>query len=162
WARASVFAGGFGLVAAEEICAGEGITRGEVVELLAGLVAKSILVCEERQVRARYRLLDTMRQYGREKLRAEGAEPLVRRRHAERYLRLAEQSEHEWFGPDQDAWLRRLQQEHADLRAALEFCLGTTELTRNGLRMASALWFHWVYAGLAGEGRQWLEAALAA
>jgi predicted ATPase/DNA-binding CsgD family transcriptional regulator len=162
WARTSVFAGAFGLDAAEEVCAGEGIARGEVMELLASLVAKSILVSENRRERVRYRLLETMRQYGRERLRESDAEAVVRRGHAERYLRLAEQSEHEWFGPAQDAWFHRLQREHADLRAALEYCLTTEDLTRCGLRMASALWFHWAYSGLAGEGRHWLETALAA
>ncbi|GDY29836.1 helix-turn-helix transcriptional regulator [Gandjariella thermophila] len=161
WARTSVFAGAFGLDAAEEVCAGDGVTRGEVMELLASLVTKSILVCETRRERARYRLLETMRQYGRERLREGGAESAVRRRHAERYLRLAGQCEQEWFGPGQDAWLHRLQREHADLRAALEFCLGTEGLARWGLRMAAALWFHWIYSGLAGEGRRWLECTLA-
>jgi non-specific serine/threonine protein kinase len=160
WARASVFAGGFDLEAAEEVCAGAGIDRADVVDLVDGLVGKSILICEERAGRARYRMLDTLRQYGRDRLREAGEEIRLGRAHADRHLRLAGQAERDWFGPDQLDWLRWLRDEHDNLRAALDFFL-TARDSPAALRMAGALWFHWGFSGRVAEGRVWLERALA-
>ncbi|MET9618586.1 ATP-binding protein, partial [Kitasatospora indigofera] len=103
WARLSVFAGGCDLDAAESVCAREGLTRDAVLDVMAGLVEKSIITREEHHGRARYRMLETIRQYGREQLRSTGEEPELRRRHRDHYLRLAERVQERWFGPGQVA-----------------------------------------------------------
>jgi hypothetical protein len=127
------------------------------------LVAKSILTTEERDGQTWYGLLETLREYGRDRLSAAGDEPRVRRGHAERYLRLAEQAEREWFGPGQVGWFRRLDREHANLRAALEFFLDTpeSEESQDALRLTAALWFHWLFSGRLTEGRLWLGRTVA-
>jgi predicted ATPase/DNA-binding CsgD family transcriptional regulator len=153
WERASVFSGGFDLESAEEVCAGGGIDAPEVLDLLDGLVSKSILLFEE----ARYRLQDTLREYGAEKL-IDAAR--VRRLHAERYLRLAERGEREWFGPAQARWLGWARDEHDNLRVALDFLLSAGDDVA-ALRLATALWFDWMAAARPLEGRLWLSRALA-
>ncbi|MFC0112118.1 ATP-binding protein [Kibdelosporangium aridum] len=163
WARASVFAGGFDLDAAEAVCSGNDIDRDQVLELLAGLVDKSILTREDRGFapRAQYRLLDTLRHYGRDTLRAAGQEAVLRQRHRDYYLRLAERGATEWFGPTQLEVAARTRREHANLRLALEFCLSTPGESQTGLRLAGALHFYWRGCGFVAEGRHWLDRALA-
>ncbi|MGH4002404.1 MAG: BTAD domain-containing putative transcriptional regulator [Pseudonocardiaceae bacterium] len=160
WMRVSVFAGSFGLEAAEDVCSGEGLAAEDVLDVLDGLVDKSVLIREEHSEVVRYRLLETLRQYGQHKLRAAGEETPPRRRHADWYLRLTEQGEQEWFGPHQMTWFTSLRVEHANLRTAFDFCLTTPGKTQNGLRMAAALCFYWIACGLVREGRHWLDRAL--
>ena len=121
--RLSVFAGGFTLEAAESICAGEELQRDEVLELLSQLVDKSLVVAQERDGAARYRLLETVRQYGRERLEEAGEAALVREQHAGHYLAVAEEAEPELKGERQLAWLERLEQEHDNLRVAMAWLL---------------------------------------
>ncbi|MBP2328714.1 non-specific serine/threonine protein kinase [Kibdelosporangium banguiense] len=163
WARVSVFAGGFDLDAAEAVCAGDGIDRDRVLDLVAGLVDKSILIREDQDhgFRVRYRLLDTIAHYGRDALRAAGAEAMLCRRHRDYYLGSAERGEAEWFGPTQLAVAARTRCEHANLRLALEFCLSTPGESQTGLRMAGALYFYWLGCDFLAEGRHWLDRALA-
>lgn len=163
WARVSVFAGEFALDAAEAVCAGEGIERAEVIDLVAGLVDKSIVTRDEQHwgARARYRVLDTIRDYGKDRLRESGEQEALRRRHRDYFLGLAEQCAAEWFGPDQVDIATRTRSEHANLRLALEYCLRTPGESQAGLRMASALYFYWLGCGFPGEGRRWLDRALA-
>ncbi len=162
WARVSVFAGGFDLEAAEAVCAGDGIDSHQVLDLVAGLVDKSILIREDQEhsPHAHYRLLDTLRHYGREVLRRTGPETALRRRHRDYYLNLAEHAEAHWFGPDQLEIAARIRSEHANLRLALEFCLSTPGESRPGLRLAGVLYFYWLSCGLSAEGRHWLDRAL--
>ncbi|GDY31233.1 hypothetical protein GTS_28660 [Gandjariella thermophila] len=160
WARVSVFAGGFDLPAAEAVCAGDGIDTAPVLDLLGELIGKSVLIRDEYEGQVRYRLLDTVRQFGLERLRSTGEEPTLRRRHRDWYLRLAEQGDAEWFGPRQVAWFTRLRREHANLRAALSYCLSTPVEARSGLRMATTLWFYWLACGFVAEGCHWIDRAL--
>jgi non-specific serine/threonine protein kinase len=146
WARMSVFAGGFDLMAAESICAGEELNADAILEVVDHLVAKSVLFSEMQDGRVRYRLLETIRQYGRERLTESGQEAGLRLRHRDFYLRLAQQSVSEWCGPGQEAWLARLRIEHDNLRAALDFCMTDPAETQAGLDLASALRFHWIAA----------------
>lgn len=159
WARATVFAGGFDLTAAEEICAGAGIDRSDVLHLLDRLIGKSILGFEQRSDRMRFGILDTLRRYGRDRLRATGEETRLQQAHAEHFLRLAEQAEQDWFGPEQRYWFDWLKDEHDNLRAAFHFLAARD--AEAALRMAAALWFHWVFSGRLAEGRLWLQQALA-
>jgi predicted ATPase/DNA-binding CsgD family transcriptional regulator len=163
WARASVFAGGFDLAAAEAVCAGEGIDPDQMIDLVAGLVDKSILTRQDQNhlVTMRYRQLDTIRHYGQDRLRAASAHATLRRRHRDYYVVLAERSAAAWFGPTQLEVFARTRSEHADLRSALEFCLSTPGEFRTGLRLAAALHFYWFGCGFTVEGRHWLDRALA-
>src|SRR4030081_1913679 len=160
WARLSVFAGEFDLAAAEEVCAGEGVLAEDVFTAVSGLVHKSLLIKREGAPVARYEMLETIRQYGREQLSGE-KELVVRRRHRDHYLRLAEQAEADWFGPHQVQWLNQFQAEQPNVWAALEFCLTQPGQARSGLRMAGALYWYW-FARAVRDGRRWLDRALAA
>ena len=154
--RLSVFAGGFTLSAAEVVCAGEGIEVAAVLDLLSHLVDKSLVVAEE----SRYRLLETLRQYGKEKLAGSGEAEAVRDRHRNFFLALAEEAEPHLRGPEADEWLDRLEQEHDNLRAALEWSLesGQAEALQRHVVALSRFWEQNDYHT---EGREWLEKALA-
>ncbi|MFI9274698.1 ATP-binding protein [Kitasatospora sp. NPDC052896] len=161
WARLSVFAGSFDLEAAEYVCGGDGIDPEAVFDLLAGLVVKSVVLREEDVRAAGYRLLDTVREYGAQWLRAGGEEHRLRRRHRDWYLGLAVWGEAEWFGPRQVETAERTGQAHGNLRAALEFSLGEPGEEQLALLLAGTLWYYWVGSGHLGEGRHWLDRALA-
>ncbi len=158
--RLSVFAGGWMLEAAEAVCAGEGMEDRDVLPLLAQLVDKSLVHVENADGNARYRLLEVVRQYGREKMGADREQAAVQDRHVAWYVALARQAEPELTGPEQAAWLERLEAEHDNLRAALRW--GIQERgSAAGVRLAGLLWRFWDMRGLLTEGRGWLEAALA-
>jgi len=163
WERVSVFGGDFDLRAVEEIYAeldGDGGTGEPVVTVVDGLVAKSVLVSEEHDGQVWYRLLETLREYGRQRLRDSGEEVRVRRAYGRRYLLLAELAEREWFGPGQAGWARLLHREQANLRDAVETLLDV-QATEDALRLCAAIWFHWLFSGWLAEGRVWLTRALA-
>jgi len=118
--RFSVFAGGWTLEAAEAVGRGDGIEERDVLDVLSGLVDKSLVVAEARQEsRVRYRLLEPVRQYAQEKLEESGEAEEVRRRHASFFLTLAEVAEPWLRGPEDLEWLERLETEHDNMRAAL-------------------------------------------
>ncbi|MFG1707400.1 ATP-binding protein [Nonomuraea sp. M3C6] len=162
WERASVFAGGLDLEAAEAVCSGAGIAREDVVDLVIGLVDKSVLLREDHRDGVRYRILETLREYGRERLLASGQEDRLRRRHAGYYRELAARARAELFGPGQVAWLTRLQVEHANLRTALNTFSAAPSGAETCLSMATDLLYHWITSYYLGEGRGWLERGLAA
>jgi non-specific serine/threonine protein kinase len=157
--RLSVFADGFALGAAEAVCPGEDLEEDEVLDLLSRLVDKSLVLARERGGEMRYRLLETVRHYGREKLEAAGEAEEVRRRHALFFLELAEEAEPAMLGPRQDAWMGRLEREHDNLRAALGR-LREEGAVERGLRLAGALGRFWWFRGYFTEGRAWLEELL--
>ena len=155
--RLSVFAGGWTLEAAEAVCAdhvgsewdeSENIAASEVLDLLAGLVDHSLVLVEPGTVEARYRLLETIRQYGHEKLiEAGGVEP-VRQRHLAYYLRLAEQADREIRGPQQLVWLKRLETEDSNFTNALDKAFRSPSTFEIGVRLVCALnWF----VGIVGD-----------
>ncbi|MEU6231141.1 LuxR C-terminal-related transcriptional regulator [Streptomyces sp. NPDC047042] len=168
WNRLSVFVGGFGLDAAEEVCAdkgdeggeGEGVRTHEVLDLLDRLVAQSVVLPagHEGQGPPRYRLLETIRQYGRERLAESGEKERLLRRHRDFHLTLAERIADNWYGPGQEEALARLRVEHPNLLAAL----GHDDDPQATLALTAALRFHWCSGGFLGEGRRQLERALAA
>ena len=159
--RLSVFAGGWSLEAVEAVGAGGDIEAENVLDLLLKLADKSLVVAEATmEGRAHYRMLEPIRQYGREKLEESGKLDDVRRRHAAWFLSLAEQAEPELKRARQQAWLERLESEHDNLRAALSWAL-ESEDAELGLRLAGALGEFWHMRGHLSEGRRWLEATLA-
>ena len=158
--RLSVFAGGFTLEPAEGVCMGGSIGEGEVLDLLASLTDKSLVLFEERQDGwPRYRLLETIRQYALERLEESGEAERVRERHAMVFLELAERAHPELMGEGQVEWLERLEQEYGNLRAAMSWALDATDAA-TGARMGWALWQFWWIRGHHREGRRWIEAAL--
>lgn len=161
WARASVFAGGFGLDALEAVCADELLAEGAILDTVAGLTDKSILIRGEQRGRVRFRMLETIREYGQARLRESGSEAECQRRHRDWYLQLIEKAAAEWFGPAQEDWAALLRVEHPNVRAALEFCLARPDEVRVALRMAGLPWFLWIALGFMTEGRLWLDRALA-
>ncbi|BDH13047.1 LuxR family transcriptional regulator [Streptomyces hygroscopicus] len=164
WARLSVFCGGFDLEAAEEVCTGDGLSRGEILDVVTGLVDKSILIREDHGDQVRLRMLETIRQYGRSLLddgTGSGEREFAQRRHRDHYQRLAARAESEWLSPHQLAWFARLRLEHANIRAALEFCLSTPGESGNALHLVTSLWSHRIGAGGLEEVRHWLDRALA-
>jgi predicted ATPase/class 3 adenylate cyclase/DNA-binding CsgD family transcriptional regulator len=160
--RISVFAGGWTLDAAEAICAGGPIGGGEVLDLLAQLIHKSLVMVDSADaVAARYRLLETVRQYAGEKLVASDEAILVRARHRDWFLHLAEQAEPQLRGPHQAAWLERVAAELDNLRAAMEWCGNLEGDSLLGLRIATSLGLFWAVRAYLREGRQWLERMMA-
>jgi len=161
WTRASVFSCGFDLEAAEYVCAGDGVETEAVLDLVHALVDKSILNRDEHEGRARYRLLETIREYGEDRLVETGDAPTVRRRHRDFYQRLVQRYEAELFGPEQVEWFTRVRAEQPNLRAALDYCVTVPGEAVEGLRIAVALHHHWTMTGRFTEGRNWLSQLLA-
>lgn len=159
-ARLSVFTGGWPLEAAEAVCAGDGIDAPEILNLLASLVDKSLVLAEIQGREARYRLLETMRQYARTRLEEVDDARALRRRHRDWYLGLAERAAPQMWCAVQTTWLRRLEPEHDNFRAALDWCETDEEGVDAGLRLSAALLWYWFIHGDIKEGREYLEAAL--
>jgi non-specific serine/threonine protein kinase len=156
--RLSGFAGGWTLEAAESVCSGGGVGQEDVLDLLAGLVDKSLVVIGANMGGVvRYRMLEPIRQYAREKLDESGEAEQVQSRHADFFLTLAEGAEPQLAKSQQAEWLDRLETEHDNLRASLSWALGRE--IDHGPRMASALGRFWHTRGYLSEGRRYLEAA---
>ncbi|HEX6554643.1 MAG TPA: tetratricopeptide repeat protein [Ktedonobacteraceae bacterium] len=158
--RLCAFAGSCTLEAAEAICAGDGIEEKQVLELLSHLIDHSLVQMQERSDDARYRLLEVIGQFGREKLETRGEAIVLSRRHRDWYLGLAEQAEQELMGKHQGAWLDRLEAEHDNLQCALRWSLEQEE-GDEAARMGVSLWPFWILRGYLSEGRQWLDLTLA-
>jgi non-specific serine/threonine protein kinase len=157
--RLSVLAGGWTLAAAEEVCAGEGIEQRYVLDLLTSLADKSLVVPEQEDAQTRWRLLETVRQYARDRLEDTGGSAAVRVRHRDYYLALAEEADPKLRSAEQAEWLRRLEEEHDNLRAGLEWSLVEAG-SKGGLRLCGALQRFWWTHGHLTEGRQWCTRVL--
>jgi non-specific serine/threonine protein kinase len=159
--RMSVFAGGCTLEAAENVCTGEGINATAVLDLLASLVDKSLIVADERDGATRYGLLETVRHYARDQLRDSGEEEQTHGRHLRCFAALAEDGEARLRGPEQVEWLDRLAMEHDNVRAALTRSAADGGDVVSGLRLAGAFFPFWLRRGYFGEGRRWISELLA-
>jgi non-specific serine/threonine protein kinase len=155
--RLAVFVGGWSLEAAEDVCSGQTVERHEVLAHLTRLVDASLVQVEEREDRARYRLLEPVRQYALTCLSASGELDGVRAQHAAFFLSFAEQRETDanFGGPGRQAALSALEREQDNLRATLQWCLDHGEAEK-GIFLGRALWTYWVIRGLYTEGRSWL------
>jgi predicted ATPase len=160
--RLSVFAGGFDVAGAEAVCAGGDVEEFEVLALLDALVDKSLVQADETGGTVRYRLLETIREYGVARLAATGDDQLdrVRRAHRDHYLALAEAAEGHLRGLDEIEWVDRLDTEFDNLRAALAECLADPD-PAPGLRLGDALSEFWVIRGYGIEGAETLLTHLA-
>jgi non-specific serine/threonine protein kinase len=159
WERLSVFAGPFGIEAAGQACAGRGLDRVAVMETVLALVDKSVLIRGDGDA-SRYQMLDTIREYGDERLAASGIRSQIRTRHLRRYLGLA---------ADLDACplehqvprYRALAAEHADIRAALEHATTSQDIAGHpAIQLPAKLLWYWVISGRLEEGRYWLTRGL--
>jgi DNA-binding CsgD family transcriptional regulator len=184
----AVFAGGLGLEAGVAICGAGGLEAGDVLELLAHLVDKSLVVAEDADGEPRFRLLETIRAYALERLVDSGEASALRRQHAAFYLALAEESaptgSEGIVGPlgacvgGRSVWYDCLEREHDNLRGALRWAAecgqfgavagateseaGAAQAAAVGVRLGAVLWPFWLARGYMQEGREWLAVLLAA
>lgn len=153
--RLSVFSGGWMLEAAEYVCGAKVIDERDVLDLLTSLADRNLVAAEERNRATRYRLLETVREYARERLAESEDELAVRIRHRDYFLALAEQAEPKMLlGAEQAEWLQRLDDEHENLRMALEFSVAKGQSVAS-LRFCGTLRRFWFMRGHLSEGRQW-------
>ncbi len=153
----SVFAGGFTLEALESVALLD--SNQSILDALSRLVDKSLLLVEQ-QDQPRYRFLEPIRQYARDKLNETGESNLIQDRHLNHYLRVAEETEPYLFGVGQQDWKNRLELDHDNLRVALAWSLESNQIEA-GLKMAGALAWFWHNKGHLSEGNLWLEKILA-
>ena len=158
--RLAVFSGGRTLSAIEQVCAFGVIEKKQALDLLARLVAKSLLVAVEQSGETRYGFLDTIKHYAREKLEQSDERQATRDQHLAYFLNLAEQAAPELLGLNQIEWLERLEREHANLRVALRHAL-ESGAHEPALRLCANLVDFWGTRGYLNEGREWLRQALA-
>jgi predicted ATPase/DNA-binding CsgD family transcriptional regulator len=162
WRRLSIFAGSFDLEAAEAICSGDGLSPGAAAHLVAALVDKSILRRELSGVAPRFRMLETIRDYGRARLREAGEEHRISAQHRAWYADLAlKVFEHSW-GSSQLEWWDRADRELPNLRDVLRSFLAQREHADQGLMVAANLFYYWLTKGSVREGRHWIDALLEA
>lgn len=157
WMLLSVFRGGMTLDAAEEVAQAVGLPNP--LDVLAGLVERSVLSREGDGDAVRFRMLETIRLYGERQLIASGDAPLVRGLHRDLFVAMTRQFREAWMGPDQVDWLTRMRDDHANLRAALQFSLDVDE---RAPVLQSVVWLegYWITTGLVSEARRWLNLAL--
>jgi predicted ATPase len=159
--RAAVFVGGFTLAAAEAVCAALDEDDGAVASSISRLVDKSLILREPTPAAGRYRMLETLRMYGLERLHERGETARLRDRHADYFLSLAEVAGEALRGPEQGVWVSRVEDEHGNFRAALQWSLerGAAE---TAARLAGSLYALWDLHGYYSEGRGWLAQVLRA
>ncbi|HEV8464295.1 MAG TPA: winged helix-turn-helix domain-containing protein [Pseudolabrys sp.] len=159
FSRAAVFADGFTLDAAEHVLSGGSIDEEDVLDLLTSLTDKSLIQAEYRAGITRFRQLETVRQYSRDRLRESGDEAACRLRHSAHFLALAQTAEEALRGPER-VWLSLVSAEHENIRAALVWSLAAEGDPVTGLRIASSLFPFWLMRGFFKEGREWVKLLL--
>jgi non-specific serine/threonine protein kinase len=158
--RLSSFAGGWTLDAAERVCAGGDVEDGAVLDLLSSLVDKSLVAVEKTDAFFRYRLLETVRQYARERLVEGGGAEAIRHRHRDYFVALAEDADQRLLGAEQADALRLFEDEHDNLRLALEWSHAEAP-AHEDLRLCGAMHRFWFTRGYVAEGREWCARILA-
>jgi predicted ATPase len=157
--RLSVFAGGWTLEDAERLVQDDLGTRTDILDLLSNLVDKSLITVEHKHGLARYGMLETVRQFSAEFLAASGDEDEFRRRHANLYIKLAEEADPKLRGADQLEWLEILEDEHENLRAALGWSIAS-DRANDAARLVGALGWFWFIRGYWEEAWRWLTMSL--
>ena len=158
--RLSIFSGGATLEAIEAVSAGEGVENNEIVELIAQVVNKSMVIAGQKLGETRYSLLETIRHYAHARLAETSEMETIRERHLMFFVSWATAAEKYLYGEDQIPWLGKFESEHDNLRAAMEFA-NSIARAEAGLRLAVAMFEFWKQRGFHTEGRTRLEAALA-
>lgn len=159
--RASVFAGGWTLEAAEQVCSGDGVDRSDMLDLLTALTDKNLVAAESQGDATRFTQLETVRHYAQDRLRESGELESVRDRHAGYVLEMADQLRDTLGDAELKATLRRFDREDDNVRAALARCEETPAGSVRGLRLAGQLYWFWMLRGYYGEGRGWISRLLA-
>lgn len=154
--RLAVFAGGFTLEAAEFVVTGTDLEPGSILDHLAGLVYKSLVEVDERGAEVRYRLLEPVRQYALSKLREVQEEPAVRACHRDFFLALAERAHAGLVSQDRVSWQSRVEAEHDNIRAALQWSIGASEF-EEAFRLGASMARFWARHGYLEEGWKWLR-----
>jgi predicted ATPase len=157
--RLSVFAGGFDLETAENVCAREEVEHTQILDLLAQLVEKSLVLIRDQHGMTRYRMLEPIRQYAQERLRESGAIPTVHRRHVDYFLRVAQKAEPRLLSREQQLAFQELEVEHANLLAALAWA--AEHDPESALKLSNALGWFWERRGYLAEGREWFKRTIA-
>jgi tetratricopeptide (TPR) repeat protein len=160
-ARLGVFAGGFDLGAAEEVCGAEPLDSLDVLDLLGSLVEKSLVMLDESGETARYRMLETIRDYAGEKLKLGDEQAAVAERHCLHFFAFSKQVREGLRGSEQAMWLRRAEIEIDNLRSAIALPLSGAADAFIAVKFCVALMHFWILRGYTGEGRNTLRAALA-
>ena len=160
----SVFVGGCTLEAVEAVCGTSDdpatLSGFSILDGVASLVDTSLLnAAEQEDQEIRFTMLETIREYGWERLISSGEARVIQRAHAAYYLRLAEEAELKLTGPAQRVWLKRLEREHENLRAAMQWWMDQGE-SEMALRLGGALFRFWWMHGNVREGREWMEKAM--
>ncbi len=161
WARLSVFVGGCDLEAIEGVCPDPTLPGEELIDVVTGLVEKSIVASEHVGDVVRYRMLETLRDYGQEELADAGEEGELRRRHCDWYTALVRRAEADWLSSRQAHWFTRLDRELPNIRVALQHSLADPNGAEAALTVAAGLLLYWLARGLHREARSWLDQALA-
>jgi len=160
-ARLSVFAGGFDGVAAKAVCADDEVPAKRIPDLLASLVQKSLAWRPSESADSRYRMLETIRDYAREKLQEQGAAAPTAARHCAHYFAFAKEAGRGMHGAEQARWVRRLEDELENLRGAMRCALSGGTDPMIAVKLAVALQQFWIQRGYAAEGRKLVQAARA-
>jgi predicted ATPase len=158
--RLSVFAGGFGPDAVEAVCAGAGLAEEELLDLITGLVDKSLVVRGERAGRAQHRLLDSIRDFAAERCAQHEDLDRLRSRHFDHFLALVTRADEELRGPGQAEWLGRLHAAEDNLRAAVRWGLSAGDPT-SALDLVWLLHQYLWWVGSFSEIRTWFDEAMA-
>jgi len=160
--RLGVFVDGFDLAAAEAVCGGEPLASEDVLDLLGSLVEKSLVMLQERDDGARYLMLETIREYAREKLAQRGDDGAAAAvRHCDHYFALAKSARDGLTGPQQADWLWKVEVEHDNIRSAVSLSLTGGVDPFIAVKFAVAMQGFWILRGYSTEGRKVLQAALA-
>jgi predicted ATPase/class 3 adenylate cyclase/DNA-binding XRE family transcriptional regulator len=158
--RLSVFAGGWTVESATEVCLVVQSEEQDVLNLLLNLADKSLVIVEEHEGETRYRFLETIREYALEKLAESGEERLVRNRHLDYFIIFAEEAERNYRNSNQLFWFSAMEKERVNFRAALDYVLHANQLETSLRFVGTAFWL-WFFRGPWSEGQIWTEAALA-
>jgi predicted ATPase/class 3 adenylate cyclase len=158
--RLAVFAGSFTLDAAACVCSGDGVERENILDLVASLVDKSLLVVDTNRYEERYRVLETTRQYASEKLTASGEHGRLASSHAVYYLGIAEKAQSSFGATPMGEWLASLDLDLENFRATMDWALVRGQDVAVGGSVAAALEMFWWHGGVEAEGLRWIESAL--
>jgi predicted ATPase len=157
--RLAIFAGGFALETASDVCGDETLPSEDVLELLSNLISQSLVTAEFDRGDARYHLLEATRQYALERLATRGERQALAHRHALAFLNVAQRLDRDWYGAHERTWYQEAAAELDNFRVALNWSLAERRDLRSGRRLAAALARVW-YSLSPVEGRRWVRFAL--